>query len=374
MIHYIDTVIIGGGPSGLSCALILQKNNISNIVIEKREFPREKTCGGLITNKTFKLISQNLGLADIEISSEIICDLSNIVELYYKNKLLTTSVISDKLRFVKRATFVNYLATKYKEIGGKLLENCSYTVLDLENHKIELTSGEIIEFEHIVVADGALSKTRKNLGYKTPELGFCVETFIPKSKLQNTEHVKIYFGIVEKGYAWIFPSGNEICIGLGGVYKKGVNYKAVLEEFLVSLGVNQNDYKIKGAFVPYGKPVNQKHGMSDDVILVGDAAGFVDPIHGEGLYFAIKSGIAAANAIINGKSKQEYLKQILPILKTIKQGDKLQNLFFQKSILQLFQKIIIGKDLLVAFYCDNQVSEYNYSYLNLWKFFWDYYF
>lgn len=372
MNYTVDTVIIGGGPSGIACAISLQKNNISNLVIEKKSFPRDKTCGGLVTNKTFNLLVNDLCLHPSDIET-VICDESNVVELYHKDRMLTRSVVSKNLRFVKRSVLDSALASKYKELGGKLLENSCCASIDLSNRVIVLTNKDTVAFKHIVVADGALSSTRAMLGYKKPKLGFCVETHIPKSKLPYDGAVRICFGLVKNGYAWIFPSGNEWCIGLGGVYKKGTQYDRILKQFLASLHLDPNDCVLKGAFVPYGKTVKQNRG-SDDVILVGDAGGFVDPIYGEGLYFAVASGIEAANAIMSGipKIRPEFVKRTSPFMRIIQQGNLLQNFFFQASVLKLFKTKIRGKDTFISFYCDHQVSDYNYSYSKLLKLCYDY--
>ena len=373
MIHRVDTVVIGGGPAGMSCAITLQKNKRSNLVVEKKSFPRDKTCGGLVTNKTVRLLSTKLNASESFDLSDVLCDSGNLVEMYYQNTLLTRSTVSKKFSFVKREVFDSYLARQYTSLGGNLLENCSCASMDLPNHKILLTNNDTVEFQHLIVADGALSSTRKALGYQSPKLGFCIETHVPKSKLPYHGEIKIYFGIVKKGYAWIFPSGDEVCIGLGGIYQKGIKYDHLLKQFLASLHLDAQAYPLKGAFVPYGNAMKQNH-RSDDVILVGDAGGFVDPIYGEGLYFAIASGIEAANTILSNEAKirPAFMKRTSSFVKTIHQGHVLQKIFFQAGVLKVFQKVVLHKNRFVGFYCDHQVSEYTYSYAKLWKLYRDY--
>ena len=368
MEQVVDTVIIGGGPAGISCAIRLQKAGVPNLVIEKKQFPREKTCGGMVTEKTVQLLLKNLDLSSADELQPAFCDESTTVKLYCKNELLTLSQVSKPFRFVKRAVLDAYLANEYQKRGGRLMENTVCESVDVANHALRLSNGDTVAFRHLVVADGALSETGKMLGCRNPKLGFCVETDLPKTDLPDFEGVGIYFGVVKKGYAWAFPSGEDFCIGLGGVYQKGIPYNKLLDQFLLSFGIDPQNCPKRGAFVPYGKPTKQPRGL-DDVILVGDAGGFVDPIYGEGLYFAAATGTEAANAILENpeKLRPAYRKRTARLEKTIRQGNRLQTFFFNPAVQKLFQKVIRNKNAFVGFYCDHQISEYNYSYAQLWK-------
>ncbi|MBQ7715621.1 MAG: geranylgeranyl reductase family protein [Clostridia bacterium] len=373
MNYVVDTVIIGAGPSGISCAITLQKNNASNLVVEKKSFPRDKTCGGLVTNKTVKLLKTCLDLTEEHGLPDVFCDSENSVELYYNEKMLTRSRVSKEFRFVKRSVFDSCLARRYKELGGRLLENCSFTAIDMKNRRLTLTTGDTVDFKRLVAADGALSSTRKALGLKECKPGFCVETHIPKTKLPYKCGVRIYFGLVKAGYAWVFPSGNEYCIGLGGVFRKDIRYDESLKRFLESLGIAQDECSFKGAFVPYGRALKQKNGP-DDAVFIGDAGGFVDPICGEGLYFAIASGVEAANSVLSGKERfsREFARRTSPYVKIIDQGARIQKIFFRDTIMKRFIKRIAGKNEFVSFYCDNRVSEYNCSFAEITKKYRDY--
>ena len=365
MEHVVDTVIIGGGPAGVSCAVRLQRANVSNIIIEKKSFPREKTCGGLVTEKTRRLISENFGFSDDELF-KIFCDESGVIRLYHDHELLTNSELSTHFHLIKRKSFDQTLANRYRELGGDLLENTVCENIDLTKRRIVLSNGDTVAFRHLVVADGALSRTRSGFGYKKSKLAFCVETQVPKEKLSRGGEIELYFDVVKNGYVWVFPSGDTYCIGLIGTGEQ--KFDVLLKDFLASLGLDPTEHEIKGAFVPYGYVVNQKCG-NDDVILVGDAAGFADPITGEGLYFAMRSGIAAAEAIIGGteKVRSEYLKKVAVCAKTVRQGRVLQKIFYAPAMQKRFAKVIRGRNEFVGFFCENLVSKYKYPYFHLRK-------
>ena len=77
---FADTLIIGAGPAGISAAISLQKAGVSNAVVDRQIFPREKTCGGLITGKT---MSRIISLLDEKAAEDpaLVCDSGNVVEL-----------------------------------------------------------------------------------------------------------------------------------------------------------------------------------------------------------------------------------------------------------------------------------------------------
>ncbi len=369
MQYFFDVVIIGAGPAGMSCGISLQRQNVSNCVIDKKKFPRSKTCGGLITNKTLMSICELLDAESVDDLSNLFCDSTSCVSLFYKEERLTTTIVTKPLNFVDRTTFDFNLINYYKTKGGIVFDGEGNYELNLQEKTITLTNGDTVSFNKIVVADGANSTTRKQMNIKSPQLGFCIETYVSKEVFSNC-HIGVYFGVVPKGYGWVFPAGEKICIGLGGVFSKKTNYTALLDGFLQKLDVCEST-KYIGAFIPYGQVVNQNGRF--DAVLIGDAAGFVDPIYGEGLYFAIVSGMQAAKAIIEKKNFCEsFCKKMKPYVKIIKQGSILQKIFFSNMIQAVFKKIIKGKASFTCYYCDQQISEYNYSYMNLYRLYIDY--
>lgn len=368
MKYQVNTVVIGGGPAGAACAVILQKEEIPNLILEQRSFPRSKTCGGLMTEKTYRLLTALLDEAEI---SAVFCDQSQTVELHGRDGRLTRSQVERPLRSVRRITFDNALIERYRALGGTVLENQRRYKIDPVKKRIVLENGDVIAYERLVAADGALSRTRAALGCKPPQLGFCLEVYVPKRELPDIDAVQIHFGIVPRGYLWVFPSGDDLCIGLGGVYQKGTDYRAILRRFLTARGLDPAAYKIFGAFVPIGRPVSQKN-APESAMLIGDAGGFVDPMYGEGLYFALSSGLAAAETIAAGGGKTAFLEKAAPMDRLIREGVRVQKYFFLDPVLRLFERRIKNKNGFVRKYCDEQLSTYNYSYGELISLYRDY--
>ena len=230
-----DTVVIGAGPSGSACGITLQRRGIKNCLIDKAVFPRHKTCAGLVTGKTYKLINKLFGEND---TACLFCDSSSEIRLFKRKKELVTAQIKNPVRLVKRRDFDNELVKRYKALGGELFEGKRILRIDYGSNKIKLKSGKAIEYKNLIFADGALSLAHKKLNFGKSKLAFGIEAYIPKEQL-DTDSIDIYFEYIDGGYIWVFPHGDTVCAGAVNQFKKGVDYKSILSGFLADIGVKK---------------------------------------------------------------------------------------------------------------------------------------
>ena len=283
-----------------------------------------------------------------------------------KDSLMTRAEVAKKYRFIKREVFDNALVSEYKRLGGVMLEECVCKKIEPASKRLTLSNGDTVRYRRLVGADGAKSAVRRAFGIAEPRQAFCAECHVPRSAMEYDGAVRIYFGIIKKGYAWVFPSGDEICIGLGGLGRKDDRFDLVLKGFTKALGVTA-EYETKGAFLPYGELAEQSS-LSDDTVLIGDAAGFADPLTGEGLYFASASGMAAARAAMSGGVfKTEYLARTEQFRRTVEEGAGVQGKLFLPGAMALVKKLVSGRSGFTSYVFDNMVGSYNYSYSELRK-------
>lgn len=362
-----DTVIIGAGPAGAACGITLQKRGVNHCIIDKAVFPRSKTCAGLVTGKALRNIKELYGEDGID---ELFCAVSSKVKIYNRKELLTEAPISHPVHLVNRRDFDNALVEKYRSLGGELREGECDIAIDFVDDCVVLENGDKLFYKTIVFADGALSLAHKLLYVPREKLAFGVEVYLPAEKLP-TDSVDLYFGYLDSGYVWVFPHGDTVCVGVANIYHKKEDYQKILAKVLSDLGVETSEEKFIGAFLPYGFVVPQKK-LPDNVLLAGDAGGFTDPISGEGLYMAIKTGIYAAESVLTPMPQTEYLKRVKPFEKVVKDGKKLQKMFYKPSIQSKFIKKVKGNSRVVSFFFDNQVDEYKYTYHHMPALFRDY--
>ena len=152
-----ETVIIGAGPAGMGCAISLLKSGANLCVIDKAVFPRNKTCAGLVTAKTERLIKQLYG----EDCEELFCNTASSIKLYRKDEELVEAPLKRPVHLVDRVDFDNALVEKYKSTGGVIMEGERGISVDYDNSRVTLSDGRDIEYKNIVFADGALSMSHK---------------------------------------------------------------------------------------------------------------------------------------------------------------------------------------------------------------------
>jgi menaquinone-9 beta-reductase len=211
----------------------------------------------------------------------------------------------------------------------------------LKESKLYLKSGKIIETKIVVGADGVNSLIRKSIYSQNQfkiNLGIAFQTVIPKGKL-NIEYenpsVQLFLGINKYGYGWVFPHSETYMIGMGGVILKDKNIKSKFLSFLSTLCNEFADKppKIKAHLVPYGDFLKVPGG--NNTLLIGDAAGFVDPFTGEGIYFAHQTALIASQIIIDffkthnrTNLATEYSKKLVPYYKKLAITKRFRWFFF----------------------------------------------
>ena len=358
MDKFYDVVIIGAGPAGMGCAVELMKNGVSPCVIDKAVFPRKKTCAGLVTGKTYKLIE---GIFDGMDTDGLFCFTSSRVRLFQRNRELVSAQPTNAVRLVNRDVFDNALVERYRALGGAILEGERDHEIDHDGRRIKLSGGDTIGYKYIVFADGALSRSHKLLKIDKSRMACGIEVYVP-SEVYYTDSVDLYFDYLKDGYIWVFPHGDTVCIGAANLFDRKLNYKDILSEFAADLGVDISGQKLIGAFLPYGYVIPQQK-LADNILLVGDAGGFADPISGEGLYMALETGAQAARALLTDKPKQTYMKSVKPLIKTINDGRSLQKMFYTPTVQKAFFSKVRGRSDAVKFFFDNLVEEYRFGYL-----------
>ena len=354
----VDVLIVGGGPSGSALGFLLQKNGISTCIVEKKTFPRAKLCGGLLTQKTIDLLHGIFG--DIKLPYE---DITSDVRLFLGNDLISSVVCKSKFYLVDRLSFDFHLIQKYREISGLLFENSKLTEIDLSGKTAKLNNGSTIRFKIIAGADGANSQIRKFIDKKFRPNVLCLESSVKSDHM--TSGINIHLSVDQYGYGWCFSKGDHYSIGIGCMIKKNKKIKESFLSFLNQQNKTAGETDVKGAVVPIG--IFVKKPCNDSVILVGDAAGFVDPITGEGIYFALLSAKYAYEAIkesfINKTAlSKNYCKKIKWIQDKIKDANLFNKMYFNDYIKSFLVKLVTGRKTMIRYICDHIISDYHISY------------
>ena len=222
---------------------MLQKG-LSVCLIDKAVFPRPKTCAGLVTEKTYRLVRALFGEQDPD---GLFCDTVSEITLFGKTAPLAHTGIGIPFRMADRTVFDNGLVERCRQLGGILLEGQLDYAIDYDRHVITLADGGVVWYDYLVFADGALSRAHRDFGLSRTPLAFCVETFVPSGAME-TAGVEIHFGRMPLGYLWVFPHGDRVCVGLVNRFSKAFPYRKLLEDFLKEWGVDPAPPEGPGCF------------------------------------------------------------------------------------------------------------------------------
>jgi len=341
-----DVIVIGGGPAGTTAAYLLSEWGYEVLLIEKAAYPRHKTCGGGLTRKTIWLLNRVFGLEPEYLQGNGII---NNQTIDYRVFLGEEEIINDtadvSFHFVSRDIYDYFLAERTWNAGAEILEGEQVREVDVEKSEVKTDGGKEFSVRFIVAADGANSRVRRVMletgllpsGAKTwnKNFGMGIEAYYLRDDLKSDYRIpQLHLGPAEWGYGWVFPHQSRVLIGLGGLRRKNSNFKELLQSFLSRLGENVTEDvpEIQGHPIPYGNFL-QRPGHRNTV-LAGDAAGFLDALTAEGIFYAHRSGELAAHAIhrahLDETSAEPIYTRLIHeyVLPELRASKKLRPLFF----------------------------------------------
>ncbi len=322
--HIHDLLVIGGGPAGASTAFWAASAGLDTVFVEKKLFPREKTCGdGIPPRGVHQLIEMGL---------------ENKLKEYHRFNGLRAiahgrtlemswpehSIYPQHGYVVRRCDLDQFVAENAVSAGASLYQGVeALRPLEGENGKIsgavvldkETESEREIYARYVIVADGSNSRFGRSLGSsrdKSLPMGIAIRGYF-ESPLHDDPWIESSLDIQDRngnampGYGWIFPVGNgtiNVGIGLLSTFRdyKSINTSHLFEEFAHSLpeywGINPDTPVAPptGGRLPMAGSVGPKCGPN--WLLVGDAAGSINPFNGEGIDYAYETGRLAANLVV----------------------------------------------------------------------------
>ena len=325
--HY-EVIIIGAGPSGLSTALNLIKNEIKNIlVIEQKEFPRYKCCAGYITNRTKKEYEQ-LGLKINECHYRLIENFKIFYQYQERQKIVNKFLFTNK--DIDRIELDYAFYKLAKEKGIEIKENSHIVNHNIAKDLIKTNQNEEFTYNNLVFADGTSGygakyqkKSKKNIAFQL---------------ILNTDRkdgIEIHFGVTSHGYGWVSTYKGITNIGLTDVYNSKLNYQQIFKNYLKNIGIKADLKKLTGAFTPIGL---RKSIINKNIYFVGDAVGGCDPLTLSGLRYSLYTGEKCAESIFK-KNKRIYKRCIFKLKVKFILMQIILKIFYLKGVLFLIFKI-----------------------------------
>jgi geranylgeranyl reductase family protein len=282
--------VLGGGPAGAFAAERLAQAGLETVLLDEK-LAWEKPCGGGLTYKAYQRYPF---LIDNDTPKKIINETclaapkAGAVKMGLSKPLLIYSRLDLNRMLLERA-----------EKAGTQLERTR--VLGIERGgrgwKLKTQQGTL-EADFCIVATGARNSLR-NVGtqWTAADTMFALGYYVPSG--QN--HIDIQFLANLEGYIWVFPRCGHLSVGICGKGEPAQSLRVRLERYMEEKGI-----VFKGAsFYSHMLPSLERNGWKQNRVAgegwmaVGDAGGLVDPITGEGLYYAMRSGDLASQVLLN---------------------------------------------------------------------------
>jgi geranylgeranyl reductase family protein len=322
-----DILIVGAGPAGCAAAYDLARGGKRVLLLDKRTFPRPKACACGLTRKTLAALRYSVDPVIERVCHEIVLQQASSDPDRRKVRVRTRKPICAMAVRERFDEFCLQQTLASGRDGGSAELGKIESIVDLREYpmhielEIATSSGtETLRAPVLIGADGSNGQIRRLAHHGTrlspsaqdsaQDDGFALEAAVPYTELPamlpggGDPHDLVFdFAPLPGGYGWLFPKGDHINIGVGAFAPtdgastgqlKSVTRVLLLDYARQKLGVSTLAH-ITGQQLGMG---GHNYVPSGRTLLVGDAAGLVDPLTGEGIHSAIVSGQAAAAAIL----------------------------------------------------------------------------
>lgn len=282
-------LVVGGGPAGATAARVLAAHGAEVILLE-RNLSFSKPCGGGLILSAFDEFSLPRTTIEKEVRS--------IRLVSPAGEDVTIRLGESGIAIVQRKDFDSALRKQAGDEGSRVIEGEFLSITGDTLYRIGARHGEEtieITAEYVIASDGVNSQVRKALGIRPQASLLAVSEYIRGVEIEACE---FWFGAshAPRSYSWVFPAHGGISLGTGHLFPREL--QKLFEKFKIRKGIEAEGlrriYRIPlwdGGLYQSGK-----------VLFAGDSAGQVLPLTYEGIYYAMRSGALAAQAILQGEA------------------------------------------------------------------------
>jgi len=273
-----DVAIVGAGPAGSAAAYRLATAGASVLLLDKATFPRDKPCGGGVTGRAARLLPFSIEPVVEDVVDRLECGLR------YRHRF-TRRARAPLAYMTQRRRLDHFLLQKAAEAGAEVRER-------------ETADARELDARIVIGADGCNGASAKQLGLAEDVVhGVALEANFPYEK-RYARGMVLEIAVIRGGYGWIFPKGDHINVGVGGNGEEGPMLRAELRRMCEAYGIDPDAAQdTRGYRLPMR--LSETRLARGRTAVIGDAAGLVDPLSGDGMYEGFLSAKLVAEAALD---------------------------------------------------------------------------
>ena len=291
-----DVVVVGAGPAGSTAAYRLAREGVSVLLADRARFPRDKPCGGGLTMRAVRLLPFSVEPVVEERADRIEFGL-NFGSRFERRTEEPLVLMTQRRRLDA------YLAEQAAAAGADFRDGVKVTDVELDDGRIAArVDGAPVAADAVLAADGVNGSTARATGLGGDrDYGVALEGNVPYG-VADVERYRgrlcVELANVPGGYGWVFPKGDHVNVGVGGWEREGPRLREHLARFCREYDLPESSLQnVRGYRLPL---VHARARLAKGRLAVlGDAAGLVDPLSGDGIYEAFLSGKLAAGATVD---------------------------------------------------------------------------
>jgi geranylgeranyl reductase family protein len=295
-VERFDALVVGAGPAGSLTAHHLASAGASVLLVDKARFPRDKPCGGGVTTRAARLLPFSI--------DPVVEDVVDTFEfrLRYGTRFERASSAEPLCLMTQRRRLDAFLAEQAAASGADFRDGVRVSGLEVRDEGVSATvDGKPVSASALIGADGANGVTARGLGLGGDyTYGVAFEGNIPYGPASDDRYrgrLVLELGIVPGGYGWVFPKGDHVNVGVGGWEREGPRLRKLLQRICEAHGLADAPLtELRGHRLPLRR--RESRLARGRAALVGDAAGLVDPLTGDGMYEAFYSARLASEAVV----------------------------------------------------------------------------
>jgi flavin-dependent dehydrogenase len=319
-----DVLIVGAGPSATAAAARLRAGGLSVLMLDRRD-PPPKPCAGGLTVKTLDLMPWSVAPVIERLAHGIAIGIA----ANGRSRLAYFAHPDPICAFAVRGAFDRLNLDRALAAGAALEPIGAIDSVEPSSASVTLTAdGRRLSARYLIGADGANSIVRRLT--VTPERfsrGFALEGLVPYADIRDEPKMELFFNVVRQGYGWLFPKGDHVNVGIYTADAAVPLSKDALRAYARTRLGTDRVAGIKGYPLGFGgrhyRPAHPR------LVLVGDAGGWCDPLLGEGIHNAVKTGLAAADAILDVEAgrtaalPQAFHARTAPVRRDLRRCDRI---------------------------------------------------